>query len=72
MIPVKVIGSSLPIQFFHFDMRGLGNGLNSDPEKSIPGIVLSSIVDTLRSGVVFALQRITDMLGRAPKVQKIE
>lgn len=57
MIPVKVVGSGSPLQFFYFNMRRLGNGLCSDPDKSIPGIVLSGIVETL---------------GCTPKVQKIE
>lgn len=40
MTPVKVVGSGLPIQFFYFNMRRLRNGLCSDPDKNIPGIVL--------------------------------
>jgi len=72
MIPVKVVGSGLPIQFFYFNMRRLGNGLSSDPDKSIPGIVLSGIIETLRSGVTVALQRVVETLGWEPKVQKIE
>lgn len=72
MIPVKVVGSGLPIQFFYFNMRRLGNGLCSDPDKSIPGIVLSGIIETLRSGVMVALQRIVETVGLTPKVQKID
>ncbi|TVY80517.1 NADH-dependent flavin oxidoreductase nadA [Lachnellula suecica] len=72
MIPIKVVGSGLPIQFFYFNMRRLGNGLKSDPDKSIPGLVISSIVETLRSGITVTLQRIVETLGWTPKVQKVE
>lgn len=72
MIPVKVVGSGLPIQFFYFNMRRLGNGLSSDPDKSIPGIVAAAILETLRSGLTSTLQRIGQSLGWAPKVQKVE
>jgi hypothetical protein len=71
MILVKVIGSGLPIQFFYFNMRRLGNGLKSDPDKSIPGLVISAIVETVRSGVTVTLQRIVETLGWTPKVQKL-
>lgn len=71
MIPVKVVGSGLPIQFFYFNMRRLGNGLESDPDKSIPGLVVSAIVETLRSGLTTAIQRIVETLGWT-KVQKME
>jgi hypothetical protein len=64
-------GKWLPIQFFYFNMRRLGNGLCSDSDKSIPGIVLSGIVETLRSGVAVALQRIVETLGWTPKVQRL-
>ena len=72
MIPVKAVGSGLPIQFFYFNMRRLGNGLKSDPDKSIPGLVISAIVETVRSGFTVTLQRIVETLGWTPKVQKIE
>lgn len=72
MIRVKVVGSGLPIQFFYFNMGRLGHGLKPDPDKSIPGMVLSSIVETLHSGITVALQRIIETIGWGPKVQKIE
>jgi hypothetical protein len=57
---------------FLFLYEETGNGLCFDPDKSSPGIVLSGIVETVRSGVVVALQRIVEALGWRPKVQKIE
>lgn len=72
MIPIKVVGSGLPIQFFYFNMRRLGAGLKSDPNKSIPGVVFDAIVETFRSGLTTALQRVVETLGWSPKVQKIE
>jgi len=72
LIPVKVVGSGLPIQFFYFNMRRLGNGLKSDPDKSIPGIVVSAIVDTFRSGITVMVLRVLQTLGWTPKVQRDE
>lgn len=72
MIPVKVVGSGLPIQFFYFNMRRMGHGLKPDPDKSIPGMVLSSIIETLGSGITLALQRIVETVSWSPKVQEIE
>lgn len=73
MIPVKVVGSGLPIQFFYFNMRRLGNGLSSDPDKSIPGIVWSAILETCASGLGVAVQRVLETFWwRTPKVQKID
>jgi len=72
MIPVNIIGSGLAIQIFYFHMRRFGNGLCSDPDKNIPGIVLSGIVETPRSEVTVALDRSVETLGCTPQVQKIE
>ncbi|KAF4637597.1 hypothetical protein G7Y89_g470 [Cudoniella acicularis] len=72
MIPVKVVGSGLPIQFFHFNMKRLGNGLKSDPDKTIPGIVLSSILEALTGGLTIMLQRVVKTLRLTPKAQKME
>ncbi|EMC91925.1 hypothetical protein BAUCODRAFT_39070 [Baudoinia panamericana UAMH 10762] len=57
-IPVKVIGGGLPIQFFYYNMRRLGKGLDSDPDISLLGIILMGIYETLFSGVLQTLQRI--------------
>ena len=73
MIPVKVVGSGLPIQFFYLNMRRLGNGLSSDPDKSISGIVWRAILETCRSGWGVAVQRVLETFWwRTPKVQKID
>lgn len=58
MIPVKVVGSGLPIQFFYYNMRRLGNGLQSDPDASIPFIVGVAVWETLKSGLLGSLQKI--------------
>ncbi|MCJ1472994.1 hypothetical protein MMC13_001643, partial [Lambiella insularis] len=50
MIPVKVVGSGLAIQFFYYNMRRLGNGLKSSPDASIPFVIFQSILETFRSG----------------------
>ncbi|KAL5327177.1 hypothetical protein ACEPPN_004869 [Leptodophora sp. 'Broadleaf-Isolate-01'] len=60
LIPVKVVGSGLPIQFFYFNMRRLGNGHSSDHDKSIPGIVWGSIVDACKSRLGVAVQRVLE------------
>jgi hypothetical protein len=70
MIPVKIVGSGSPIQLFYFNMRRLGQGLKPDPDKSIPGMVLSVIIETVHSGLRITLQRIVETVGLAPKCRK--
>ena len=57
MIPVKVVGSGLTIQFFYHNMRRLGHGLKSDPDASIPYIVFQGILETFRSGLSKTVER---------------
>lgn len=70
MIPVKVVGSGLPIQFFYFNMRRLGNGLMSDPDKGIPGILLNSLVEKVRSGMQALLDRVGQFFSWS-RVEKV-
>ena len=58
MIPVKVVGAGLAIQFFYHNMRRLGRGMKSDPDASIPYIVLQGALETLRSGVRQTVERV--------------
>lgn len=57
MVPITVVGKGLGIQFFYYNMRRLGKGLKSDPDASIPYIVVISIWETLCSGVAKTFQR---------------
>ena len=57
-IPVKVIGSGLPIQFFYYNMRRLGNGLRSSPDASIPWVLWEGVLETVRAGVGMSLGRV--------------
>ena len=57
MIPVKVVGAGLAIQFFYYNMRRLGNGLKSDPHASIPYIVFQGILETFRGGFLQTVER---------------
>ncbi|KAA6414177.1 MAG: NADPH dehydrogenase [Lasallia pustulata] len=52
LIPVKVTGSGLTIQFFYHNMRRLRNGLKSDRDVSIPSIVFHGIVETFQRGLL--------------------
>lgn len=51
MIPIKVIGAGLGIQFFYYNMRLLGNGFASNPHISIPGVVIANTMASIRSGL---------------------
>ena len=62
MIPVKVVGAGLAIQFFYHNMRRLGNGLKSDPDLSIPWMVYEGIKETALSGLLQSFQRILQSL----------
>lgn len=57
MIPVKVVGSGLAIQFFYHNMRRLGRGLKSDPDASIPSIVFQGMLESFRSGLFQSIER---------------
>jgi 2,4-dienoyl-CoA reductase-like NADH-dependent reductase (Old Yellow Enzyme family) len=72
IIPVQVVGSGLPIQFWYFNMKRLGSGLKPDPDKSIPGMVLSAIVGTVSSGVMDVIKGLMKILQWKAKAQKIE
>jgi len=57
LIPVKAVGSSLGIQFFYYNMKRLGKGLQSQPDASIPWIIVVGIWETLSSGFGGTVQR---------------
>lgn len=55
LIPAKVVGSGLGIEFFYWNMRRLGRGLKSDPHASVPYVVCLNILEKahgLLSGIV--------------------
>lgn len=70
MIPIKVVGSGLPIQFFYHNMRRLGAGLGSDPDASIPYLVWTNIVETVKSGLMGTMQKIVQSLGLSKSAPK--
>lgn len=59
LIPVKIVGGGLPIQFFYYNMRRLGNGLKSHTDASIPFVVISGILESLRSSFMGMMQKVT-------------
>lgn len=71
MIPIKVVGSSLPIQFFYYNMRRLGAGLTSNPDISIPGLLLVGFWESVRDGVMKTVQKVVTSLSGDGRV-KIE
>ena len=58
LIPAKVIGSGLAIQFFYYNMRRLGNGLKSSPDASIPFIFFSNIYEAIKGSFTKSLHKI--------------
>ena len=63
LVPIKVIGSGLGIQFFYYNMKRLGKGLSSDPDASIPYILGVAIWETLTTGLLKTAQRVVASLG---------
>lgn len=47
-MPVRVVGSGLPVQFFYYNMKLLGAGLPSDPNISLPAIALYGALGALQ------------------------
>lgn len=72
MIPVKVVGSGLAIQFFYHNMRRLGNGLKSDPDATIPYIVFQGVLETFRSGLLQTVERMLQSFPWQSKATKID
>jgi len=72
MIPVKVVGSGLPVQLFYFNMKRLGRGLSPDPDKSIPGLLWGAIMESLSGGFRGLMEKAVNGMGWGPQVQKIE
>ena len=70
LIPIKVVGSGLAIQFFYHNMRRLGNGLKSDPDVSIPFIVFNGVLETLRSGLLQTLERVFQSVRSQTNAEK--
>lgn len=55
LAPAKVVGAGLPIEFFYWNMRRLGDGLATMPYASLPWVIFSNIAGALRlklSGMV--------------------
>lgn len=51
IMPVKVVGSGLPIQFFYYNMKLLGAGLPSDPDISLPFIALYGAIGAIQQKI---------------------
>lgn len=63
LVPVKAVGSGLGIQFFYYNMRRLGKGLQSQPDASIPYIIGVGIWETFSSGLGGVVQRVIAAWG---------
>lgn len=62
LIPVKVIGGGLAIQFFYHQMRRMGRGLQSSPDMSILGVIVADVLETVRAGLKSTAQRLLQSL----------
>lgn len=47
----RIVGGGLPIQFFYYNMRRLGNGLKCDPDASLPVILFAALLESVKVGV---------------------
>ncbi|QDS75427.1 hypothetical protein FKW77_003717 [Venturia effusa] len=48
VIPAKIVGGGLPVQFFYYNMKRLGQGLASDPDISVPWIAIYGAIGSVR------------------------
>lgn len=71
LIPIKVVGSGLPIQFFYYNMKLLGKGLDTQPDASIPYIMALSIWETLSAGLLKTTQRLFASWGGSGKAKAL-
>ena len=51
-IPIKVVGSGLPIQFFYYNIRRLGKGLPSQPFVSIPYVMAVTTLGSIQKALL--------------------
>jgi hypothetical protein len=51
IVPVKVVGSGLPIQFFYWNMRRLASGLATMPYASLPWILFSNALTQIQQSL---------------------
>jgi len=56
---------------FYYNMRRLGNGLKSDPNISIPGVVLAGLWESARGGLLNTIQKVIATFSGGARV-KIE
>ena len=62
LIPAKIIGGGLGIQFFYYNMRRLGNNLKADPNITIPQSIVKGLIETWRSGLARVGERLLQTL----------
>lgn len=72
MIPFKVVGRGLGLQFFYHNMRRLGRGLNSAPNISIPMLLFVDAIETVRSGLFTTLGRVLQGFSLYRTAQKVD
>lgn len=72
MIPIKLVGSGLAIQFFYHNMRRMGHGLKSDPNASIPYIVAIGVLEAFQSGLIQTVERVLQSLAWQSKASKTD
>ena len=72
LLPVNVVGAGLTIQFFYNNMRRMGNSLKSDPDMSIPAIVLKETFKMFRSGLLQTVKRMLRSFPWQSKQSKID
>ncbi|EGP84910.1 unnamed protein product [Zymoseptoria tritici ST99CH_3D1] len=58
MIPAKVVGGGLPIQFFYYNMRRLGQGLTTDTNVSLPWVFIARLWGWAAGSCAAALNRV--------------
>lgn len=69
LVPIKVVGSGLVIQFFYYNMRRLGRGLKSQPDASIPYFVARGVWESIWGGFMTGAQRLLAVLGDRTSLQ---
>lgn len=61
-VPAKVVGASLGIQFFYHNMRRLGKGFSSDPDITIPRVLLKDGLENVRYNFMKIFTRIVQTM----------
>ena len=69
MIPIKIVGRGLPVQFFYCNMRRLGPGLSSDNNACLPWVSSMDTWESIRNGDWETMRKLVASQSGGPRMK---